>query len=219
MEDVLNVYERPYDPKRPVVCIDEKSKELRSTPNGEILVQPKKISADGVETPGQATKEDYEYSRHGSCNLFIAVEPLAGKRYVSATETRKKTDFAVFIKYVVDVMYPDADVIVMVLDNLNTHTPAALYETFPAAEAGRIAAKIEWHYTPEHGSWLNIAECELSVLAKQCLNRRLESLERVKSEVKAWMDTRNNKESRINWRFRTSDARIRLKRLYPVIEY
>jgi DDE superfamily endonuclease len=219
MEDVLNVYERPYDPKRPVVCIDEKSKELRDTPNGEIPAQPKKTSEDGVETPGQATKEDYEYSRHGSCNLFVAVEPLAGRRYVSATETRKKTDFAVFVKYVVDVMYPDADVIVMVLDNLNTHTPAALYETFPAAEAGRIAAKIEWHYTPEHGSWLNIAECELSVLAKQCLNRRLESLERVKSEVKAWMDTRNSKESRINWQFRTSDARIRLKRLYPVIEY
>ena len=155
LEDVLDVYHRPYNPNRPVVCLDEVSKELHSTPRGELPVQP-----------GQTACQDYEYARHGTANLFLSVEPLCGYRRVRVTDQRTKLDFAEALRCVVDEDYPDAEVVVLVTDNLNTHTPACLYERFEPAEARRIASKLEWHYTPEHGSWLNMAECELAVLSR-----------------------------------------------------
>ena len=165
MEDVLDVYARPYDPKRPVVCIDEGGKELRDTPNGALDMQP-----------GQPVRQDYEYERLGKANLFLSVEPLAGKRHLRVTERHTGKDFAHELKNVVDDDYADAEIVVVVCDNLATHGAACLYATFEPAEARRIAAKIEWHFTPEHGSWLNMAECELSVLARQCLNRRIKDI-------------------------------------------
>jgi hypothetical protein len=207
MEDVLDVYQRPYDPKRPVVCLDEISKQLQDTPQGTLVMQP-----------GQVQREDYEYRRHGTCNLFLKVEPLRGWRGVQVTDQRTKLDFAEQLASLVDEDYPAAEMIVLVTDNLNTHTPACLYERFDPAKAHRIARKLEWHYTPEHGSWLNMAECELSVLARQCLSRRIPDRATLSREVAAWQDKRNQAQHIIDWQFTTADARIKLKRLYPVVK-
>ena len=168
--------------------------------------------------PGQPECYDYEYERHGTCNLFVACEPLAGKRYLSVTEHRTKEDFAQFMRDLVEMHYPSAEKIIVVLDNLNTHTPAALYEAFPAAQARRLVEKLEIHYTPKHGSWLNMAEIELSVLSRQCLDRRIGKQAELEREVAAWQTKRNALLARINWRFTTADARIKLRRLYPCLE-
>ena len=207
MEDVLEVYQRPYDPDYPQVCLDEIQKALRSTPRGSLPVEP-----------GKPKREDHEYKRHGKCSLFLAVEPLRGFRRVWVTEQRTKLEFAQVLKELVDEVYPTAKKIVLVVDNLNIHHAACLYERFPPAEARRIAAKIEWHYTPEHASWLNIAECELSVLRRQCLKSRLPDIEIVRQKALAWQNQRNEKQIGIDWRFTTLDARIKLKRLYPIVK-
>jgi hypothetical protein len=207
MEDVLDVYERPYDAKRPVVCVDETSKELRDTPRGSL-----------PQAPGQPERRDYEYARHGVCNLFMAVEPLRGQRTVRVTDRRTAHDFAEQLRVLAEETYPDADVVVLVTDNLNTHTPACLYERFEPAQARRIASRLEWHYTPEHGSWLNIAECELSVLTRQCLNRRIPDKAALTREAAAWETMRNAARVTVDWQFTTSDARIKLRRLYPVLK-
>jgi hypothetical protein len=206
MEDVLDVYVRPYDPLRPVVCLDECSKELRSTPRGSISA-----ASGGCEL------EDYEYERHGTRNLFLWVEPLVGKRRVQATARRTSVDFAEVLRQLVDEDYPQAQRVVLVTDNLNTHTPAALYERFEPEEARRIANKIEWHYTPEHGSWLNIAEIELSVLSRQCLSRRVADADTLEKRVAIWERQRNSAQVTVDWQFTAADARIKLKRLYPEI--
>jgi len=207
MEDVLSVYQRPYDPLRPLVCLDECSKELHKTPRGSLKRQA-----------GKPEREDYEYERRGTRNLFLAVEPLAGKRTVRVTERRTAHDFADELKRLVDQDYPHAEKIVLVTDNLNTHTAASLYERFSPEEARRLAEKIEWHYTPEHASWLNMAEIELSVLSQQCLSRRIEDEETLQREVQAWQLERNNTKATIRWQFTAQDARIKLKCLYPEIE-
>lgn len=206
MEDVLSVYHLPYDPRYPQVCLDEIQKALRSTPRGGLDLEP-----------GQAHREDYEYERHGHSSLFLAIEPLRGFRQVWVRERRTKVDCAYVLRDLVDVLYPEAERIMLVADNLNIHHPSALYECFPPAEARRIAAKLDWHYTPVHASWLNIAECELSVLRRQCLKRRLPDIETVRTEVAAWVQARNDAVATIDWRFTTDDARIKLKRLYPII--
>lgn len=213
MEDVLDVYARPYDPLRPVVCVDEKSKELRSTPRGSLPAQPAT-----AEQAGQKERQDYEYARHGTCNIFLSVEPLAGRRRTRVSERRTYQDFAEELRLISDEDYPDAEVIVLVTDNLNTHGPACLYETFAPTQARRLAQRFEWHYTPEHGSWLNMAEIELSVLGRQCLNRRLAATEEVARHTRAWHQARNAQHAAIRWQFRTADARIKLRRLYPQIQ-
>jgi transposase len=207
MEDVLSVYARPYDPQRPVVCLDEKSKELH-----EQIREP--LPAE----PGKGPRQDSEYIRNGTANLFLWVEPLAGKRRVRVTERRTAIDFANELRLLVEQDYPDAEQIVLVTDNLNTHHPACLYEAFSPEQARRIAERIEWHYTPEHGSWLNMAELELSVFARQCLNRRIADPETLASEAAAWEQQRNESRTTINWQFRTTDARIKLRRLYPIVK-
>jgi transposase len=206
MEDILEVYTRPYDERFPQVCLDEKSKQLV----GEVR-EPLSVC------PGRPARYDYEYEREGTANLFIVSEPLAGWRHISVTERRTKLDWAHCVRELIDVHYPEAERIVLVLDNLNTHTPAALYEAFVPAEARRIASKLEIHYTPKHGSWLNMAEIELSVLARQCLERRIPDQETLAEEVGAWEAERNAAESSIDWRFTSADARIKLRRLYPQI--
>ena len=205
MEDVLDVYERPYDSRRPVVCVDESNKTLHAAPHGSLPVEP-----------GQVQRQDYEYKRNGTLNLFMAVEPLIGKRSVSVTDRRTKQDFAEFLRYLSDEVYLQAETIILVTDNLNTHSPACLYERFEPAEARRLAQRFEWHYTPEHGSWLNMAEIELSVLSRQCLSRRMPDKRTLAKEVSAWERDRNNVKVQIDWQFTTEDARIKLKRLYPV---
>lgn len=209
MEDVLQVYAQPYDPARPVVCIDEKSKELHSQLAAR---QPLPVQS------GRRARQDYEYKREGTANIFMMVEPLAGKRWVRVTERRTKQDFAEQLRIMVDEHYPDAEVIVLVVDNLNTHGPWVLYEAFSPEEAERIAKRIEWHYTPEHGSWLNIAEIELSILQLQCLNRRIADKELLATETGAWEHQRNDAHAHtiVRWHFTTQDARIKLRRLYPV---
>ncbi len=207
MEDVLAVYVRPYNPKRPVVGLDEASKELHGTPRGSLPIEP-----------GQPLREDYEYERHGVCNLFLAIEPLTGWRKVRVTDRRTAQDFAEELRALVDEDFPEAQAIVLVVDNLNTHGPACLYERFEPAEARRIAAKIEWHYTPEHGSWLNVAECELSVLASQCLSQRIPDKATLLREVAAWEARRNGAHAGVDWQFTAEDARIKLKRLYPALK-
>jgi hypothetical protein len=204
MEDVLDVYQRPYDPCYPQVCMDEISKQLLRDTRAPLPARP-----------GQPECVDYEYERGGVANLFLFCEPLRGQRWVDVTERRTKLDWAHQIKDLVDARYPDAERIVLVLDNLNTHTPASLYEAFAPAEAKRLADKLEIHYTPKHGSWLNIAESELSVLSRQCLNRRLPDLATLEAEVAAWQERRNTAAITVDWRFTTADARIKLKRLYP----
>ncbi len=206
MEDVLAVYARPYDAKRPVVCLDEKSKELHGTPHGEAPMQP-----------GRERRQDYEYTRNGTANLFLAVEPLHGWRSVQVTTRRTAADFAEQLRLLVE-HYPEAETIVLVTDNLNTHSTACLYERFAPEQARRIASKLEWHYTPEHGSWLNIAECELSALARQCINRRIPDLETLSAEADAWQERRNNATITVDWHFKTEDARVKLKRLYPTFK-
>jgi hypothetical protein len=206
MEDVLAVYERPYDPKRPVVCVDESSKELHKTPRGSLPAEA-----------GQVARQDYEYERNSTANMFMTVEPLVGKRRVRVTDRRTKQDFAELLRCLSDEDYSQADIIVLVTDNLNTHSPACLYERFEPAEARRIAEHFEWHYTPEHGSWLNMAEIELSVVNRQCLARRISDKEVLSAEVFAWETSRNNVKVQIDWQFKTDDARIKLKRLYPVL--
>jgi hypothetical protein len=207
MEEVLDVYKRPYNPKRPMVCFDERPKQLI----GETRV-PIPVSS------GKPLRYDYEYRRNGVANLFMMFEPLAGKRYVEATERRTSIDWAECVRKLTDEIYPRADVIVLVMDNLNTHKKASLYEAFLPAEAKRIADKLEIHYTPKHGSWLNMAEIEISVLGRQCLAERMESVRRLETETTAWAENRNAKDAKVNWRFTTADARIKLKKLYPSIE-
>jgi len=207
MEDVLEVYQRPYDGRYPVVCVDECSKELRDSPRGSLPLQP-----------GEVARQDYEYERQGVCNLFLAIEPLRGWRSVRVTERRTKLDFAEELRFLVEECYPAADKVVLVTDNLNTHRPGCLYERFPPEQARRIAAKLEWHYTPEHASWLNIAECELSVLDRQCLDRRIADIETLGREVSAWQERRNRVQVTVDWQFTAEDARIKLKRLYPIIK-
>jgi hypothetical protein len=207
MEDVLDVYRRPYDANRPVVCLDEKSKELHETPHGELPVEPRR-----------ERRQDYEYVRNGTGNLFLLLEPLRGWRRVQITHRRTASDFAEQLRLLVEEVYPDAETVVLVTDNLNTHSIACLYARFPPAQALRIARKLEWHYTPEHGSWLNRAECELSVLARQCLNRRIPDIETLTAEVDAWQTQRNAARVTVDRHFTTDDARAKLKRLYPIFK-
>jgi hypothetical protein len=207
MEDVLEVYQRPYDAKRPQVCLDEARKELHSTPKGTL-----------PREPGRPARQDYEYERHGTASLFVWVEPLTGRRKVRVTARQTGVEFAEQLRLLVDEDYPEAEQVVLVVDNFKTHSPSCLYERFTPAKARRIARKVEWHYTPEHGSWLNIAECELSVLERQCLARQLPNVATLPREVAAWEQKRNQAHVTIDWRFTTADARIKLKRLYPVLE-
>ena len=206
MEDVLELYAEPHDPTRPVVCFDEASKEL----HGE-------VTDPLPPAPGSAAKQDYEYTRHGTANLFVIVEPLGGRRHVTVTERRTIPDFAAQMKYLCDEMYPEAEKIRVVLDNLNTHALGSLFACFPPEEAWRLTRRLELHFTPKHASWLNMAELELSVLSRQCLDRRLESREMVATEVGAWEAERNRLEVKLEWAFRTADARRKLAHLYPQI--
>jgi hypothetical protein len=207
MEDVLEVYQRPYDPKRPQVCLDEQSRQLiRET---RTPIPP---------SPGQPAREDYEYERNGTANLFMVFEPLAGRRRVTVTDRRTKIDFAHVIRALVDEQYPEAEKIALVMDNLNTHKLSSLYEAFAPDEARRLIERLEVHHTPKHGSWLNMAETELSVLTKQCLDRRIGEKAELHSEVAAWEQRRNSAKCRVDWQFTTADARVKLKRLYPSIQ-
>ena len=206
MEDVLEVYHRPKDEKRPVVCIDEASRQLI----GE-TAQP--LPAE----PGQPERFDYEYVRNGVATLFMIFLPLLAFRSVWVTARRTAKDFAEVLRWLVEDVFAEAERVVLVCDNLNTHTPACLYEAFPPEQARRIAAKLEWHYTPKHGSWLNMADIELSVLSRQCLDRRIESAEEMEREVEVWQEDRNEREVGVQWRFTTADARIKLRKLYPTI--
>ncbi len=205
MEDVLAVYQRPYDSRFPQVCLDEVSTQLLADTRRS---QP--------PAPGRVAREDYEYIRHGVANVFLCCEPLRGWRSATVTERRTRVDWAQVIRDLVDVHYPSAERIVLVLDNLNTHTLGSLYEAFPPEEARRLAEKLELHYTPKHGSWLNMAEIELSILWRQCLARRIPDQATLTAEVAAWEAARNTRSGTVNWRFTTADARIRLKRLYPI---
>jgi hypothetical protein len=207
MEDVLDVYKRPYDEKHPVVCMDETSKQ-----------QVKETRPPIEAHPGQVERYDTEYERNGVSNIFLRVEPLGSKREIKVTDHRKKTDWAHFIKEMVDEDYPEAEKIVLVMDNLNTHTGSSLYEAFEPVEAKRILDKLEIHYTPKHGSWLNVAEIELSHLSRQCLDRRIPDQATLIKEVAAWAQQRNQAASTVDWQFTTADARIKLKRLYPQIK-
>jgi hypothetical protein len=204
MEDVLDLYHEPYDPLRPVVCFDEGTKQL----SGETRT-PLPMAA------GQPQRYDYEYERHGTCNLFTFCEPLAAWRHVEVTDQRTMIEYAHCMKYLVDERYPEAELIRVVQDNLSTHKPAALYEAFPPEEARRILQRLAFHYTPVHGSWLNIAEIELNVLNSQCLDRRIGDKETLIKEVAAWNLERNQRAASVNWQFTTQDARVKLKRLYP----
>jgi len=204
MEDVLELYAEPHDPARPVVCFDEASKELR----GEVAepIPP---------APGSPAKQDYEYTRHGTANLFVIVEPLAGRRHITVTDRRTIPDFAAQMKLLCDEIYPEATTIRVVLDNLNTHAFGSLFATYRPDEAWRLARRLEFHFTPKHASWLNMAECELSVLSRQCLDRRLPSREAVAAEVGPWEEARNRAGVRLVWSFRVADARRKLVHLYP----
>lgn len=204
MEDVLDVYHRPYDPERPVVCMDEASKQLIA-----------EVREPLPPLPGRVAKYDSEYERRGTANIFMAVEPLAGKRTVQVTDRRTKLDWARFIQLLLTTIYPEAAVVVLVMDNLNTHGIGSLYETFDAETARAFAARLEIHHTPKHGSWLNMAETELSILTRQCLDRRLDNKQLLTSEAAAWQLHRNTHQAKIDWQFTTDDARIKLKRLYP----
>lgn len=206
MEDVLDVYHREYDERYPVVCMDESPKQLIAHVRDPLPMEP-----------GQPERIDEHYERKGTRNLFLACEPMRGWRHIKVTERRTKVDWAHFIRELVDVHYPEAEKIVLVMDNLNTHRPSSLYEAFEPAEAKRIWDRLEIHYTPKHGSWLNIAECEFSVLSRQCTNRRIPDEETLANAVAAWEQERNDRPARVNWRFTTEDARIKLKHLYPTI--
>ena len=207
MEDVLEVYRRPYAPRRPVVCLHETSKQLI----GE-------VATPVLASPGQVAHYDYEYVRNGVANIFMISEPLAGQREVEVTDRRTKKDYALCLRKIADEMYPDAEVIVLVEDNLNTHSPASLYEAFEPAEARRLMNRFEVHYTPKHGSWLDMAEIELGILGRQCLSRRIDNVNDLRRETKTCKTDRNAASTKVNWQFTTADARIRLRRLYPSIE-
>ncbi|MEO5366935.1 MAG: IS630 family transposase [Magnetococcus sp. WYHC-3] len=204
MEDVLDVYKRPYDSRFPVVCLDETSKQLIS-----------EVRVPVPASPGQPARKDYEYQRNGVASLFMVNEPLQGKRHVRVTEKRGRLEFAECVRELADEIYPGAERIVLVMDHLNTHTKGSLYEAFSPQEAKRIADRLEIHYTPKHGSWLNMAEIELGILTRQCLSRRIETIDRLRQEVSAWESKRNRVESTVDWQFTVDDARIKLKRLYP----
>jgi hypothetical protein len=207
MEDVLDVYHRPYDEARPLVALDEASKQLV----GE-------VATPWPPEPGQPERFDYEYVRNGTANLFMISEPLLGWRAVQVTERRTAKDLAEVLRWLVEDLHPDAEKVVVVMDNLNTHKLASLYETFPPEQARRIAERLEIHHTPKHGSWLNVAEIELSVLSRQCLDRRIDSADELKRQVAAWVDDRNERAVEVKWRFSTPDARIKLHRLYPSLQ-
>lgn len=200
----MDVYQRPYDASTPMVCMDETSRQLL----GE--VRPPIAMA-----PGRPALIDNEYVRNGVVQIFMAVEPLAGKRHTTVTRQRTKVDWAHFIKELLDERYPDADKVVLVMDNLNTHNTSSLYEAFVPEEAHRLAKRLEIHYTPKHGSWLNIAEIELSALQRQCLGRRIADFGTMRTEIAAWQNHRNNRRPKVNWQFTTADARIKLRHLYP----
>jgi DDE superfamily endonuclease len=207
MEDVLDVYHRPYDGKRPVVCVDEKSKQLVSEARQPLPPRP-----------GSPARYDHEYRREGVANLFMAFEPLLGWRSVQVTDRRTAKDFAEVLRWLAEDVHPDAEKVVLVTDNLNTHTPACLYEAFEPERARRIAERLEWHYTPKHGSWLNMAEIELAALSKQCLDRRIGSMAVLRREVSAWEEERNERMVEVKWRFTTADARLKLRSLYPPLQ-
>ena len=206
MEMVLDVYRRPFDPRYPVICMDESPKQLIAETRVPLPV-----------SPGQMAKYDYEYRRCGSCNIFITCEPLAGTRTVKVTERRTKLDWAYFVEEIAD-QNESAEKITLVMDNLNTHNPGSLYEAFPPDKAKALWDRFEFVYTPKHGSWLNIAEIELSVLTGQCLNRRIDNIETVRKGVAAWEKFRDNKKAKVNWHFTTKDARVKLSRLYPTLQ-
>jgi transposase len=206
MEDTLEVYQRPYNPRFPQVCMDEGSKQVLKEVREPIPMKP-----------GQPKREDNEYKRDGVFNIFVACEPLTGKYLFDVTSSRKKADWAYFMRDLIDVHYKDAEKIILVMDNLNTHGPGSFYKVFPPEEAKRLADKLEIHYTPTHGSWLNIAEIALSILARQCLPERISTIEEARKEVRSWQEKRNQSNITVNWRFTTKDARVKLKRLYPVI--
>jgi len=207
MEDVIEVYHRPLDVGRPVVCLDEVPVQL-----------VEEVRAPLPARPGRRARFDYEYRRCGTANLFIAFAPLLGWRAVRVTDRRTAVDFAAFLRWVTEDCFPEAERVVLVTDNLNVHTAGSLYEAFPPPVARRLTERLEWHYTPKHGSWLNVAEAELSALGRQCLRRRIGSADVLRREVDEWVDDRNHREVAVNWRFTTADARIRLRRLYPSIQ-
>ena len=207
MEDVLEVYQRPHDPRRPVVCLDETSKQM-------IIETRAPIAA----APGRKARQDYEYERNGVANLFMLFAPLDGWRHVKVTDRHAAIDYAHVLRDLSDTHFPGAEKIVLVQDNLSTHTAASLYAAFPAAQARRLVERFEWHYTPKHGSWLDMAESELGVLAHQCLDRRIPDKPKLIEEVAAWQDNRNKNHAKADWQFTTADARIKLKRLYPQFE-
>jgi DDE superfamily endonuclease len=206
MEDVLEVYQRPQDPTYPVVCVDETSKQLIAETRVPIPAKP-----------GRPARHDYEYERNGTANLFMMFAPLEGWRRVKVTDRHTALDYAQVLKELSDTHFPKAKKIILVQDNLNTHKPASLYEAFPASEARRLVERFEWHYTPKHGSWLDMAESELSVLSRQCLDRRIANKQTLIEEVAAWQDSRNEHHAKADWQFTTADARVKLKRLYPTI--
>lgn len=206
MEAILDLYGWEYDPKRPVVCIDEKGKEL--------LLE---ITPEEPMKPGRVRREDYDYKHNGACNLFMLYEPHTGYRHVEVTRQKRSVDFAGYLKWIVDVGYPQAELIRVVCDNLPVHTASCLYQAYAPAEARRIAQKLEWHYTPKHASWLNMVEIEIGIVARQCLKRRMETLEFVESEVAAWEKERNASHAKVQWQFNNEQARVKLKRLYPVL--
>jgi transposase len=206
MEDILEMYTQPVDPKRPLVCMDEVPKQLLSDIRAPIAAQP-----------GQLERVDYEYQRQGVANIFMFFEPFCGQRHVKVTDTRTRMDWAEAMRELSDEIHPEAEKIHVVLDNLNTHTPAAFYLAFEPDEARRLVNRFEFHFTPKHGSWLNMAEIELSVLSRQCINRRISDEDTLSKEVLAWAKERNAKVVKVDWRFSTADARIKLKRLYPKI--
>jgi len=206
MEDILTVYKRAFNPDEPLVCMDETSKQLTVETRRPIPA-----------APGRPERYDYEYDRNGVCNLFMFFEPLAGKRHVSVTDRRTKLDWAMQIKQLLDVHYPDVQKLTLVMDNLNTHTGASLYEVFEPSEARRLLDRLQIHYTPKHGSWLNMAEIELGVLSRQCLDRRVPNKRTLTAEVAAWQCRRNTAKAKVDWRFTNDEARIKLKRLYPTL--
>jgi hypothetical protein len=206
MEDVLEVYQRPPDPAFPLVCLDETSKQLIAETRVPIPAKP-----------GRPARRDYEYERNGTANLFMMFAPLEGWRRVKVTDRHAAVDYAQILKELSDTHFPEADKIVLVQDNLSTHKPASLYEAFPAPEARRLVERFEWHYTPKHGSWLDMAESELGVLSSQCLDRRIPDKQTLIDEVAAWQDGRNKNHTKADWQFTTADARVKLKRLYPAL--
>jgi len=204
MEDILDVYELSYNPLRPVVCMDEKPYQLLGD-----------VRESWAMRPGDTEKVDFEYTRNGTCSIFAFIEPLGGRHHTSVRERRTAKDWAEEIRYLVDEMYPEAEKIILIMDNLNTHKVASLYKEYPPEEARRIIKKLELHYTPKHGSWLNIAEIELNVMTRQCLSRRIDNIDTLRKELAAWEQERNHNQATVNWQFKTKDARVKLTSLYP----